>query len=465
MQTNTTRNNIILVAFSFLLYIYIHLPLTLRFGYNCDEVLDLRGTSIARDVYLACGRWGIVAWNSIVSDGMKPWSGGITGGLILCLALLFQTKLLFPNEDQLKNRIIYSTLYLASCQFAYMLHYSMMIEGVALSILFASFACYIFYDHSIRKFYRHIFTILFLYFSLSCYQTSGLVFFALACCKLMALKNDTNYTKTFISLAIISATSLLMFSLTKHTILTLHIPCDSAIEFTKEHEKATLAGGIFNPKTTFINSLIFRFTVGLQCNIYIIFCACVAFCLMIYNIIFERKWLLLYTLSIAVMGTLFAILLTSAHPRMYLFLPVLTSFFITYNIPAKTNTYMSKAGYGLLIIFCIYASHKVAGMALDERTAHEKMLFDKLSQHLEVRKFVNDNPQLTHSRIVIFESGWNIKAPNFYNSYPFKNLHLSTQQDYENHKDAIEAMPTWPSPGSIREHKGEIIIKGLNRSF
>lgn len=104
-------------------------------------------------------------------------------------------------------------------------------------------------------------------------------------------------------------------------------------------------------------------------------------------------------------------------------------------------------------------------MALVERTYHENMLFDKFAQYLEARKLHSHLPNAAAKKavnIIVFEPGWNIKAPNFYNGYPFPHFNLGTGSDYEKHKEALESMPLWPATGSIREHKGDIIIKGSN---
>lgn len=462
------RNNWLLVIFSFLLFIYIHLPLILRWGYNCDEILDYRGTNIARDTYLAFGRWGIVAWNAIVSDGMKPWSGGVTAGIILSIALLIQTKILFPKEEQIKHRFIYCTLYLASCQFAYMLSFSMLIEGFALSVLFASLACYLFYDCTIRSIYRFPLTAVCLIGALSCYQTSGLVFFALACCKFMTIEQKKHPLKSLFLFAGICLTSLSIFFLIKYLIHTLHLPCNEAIEFTKAHEAYHLNAGILGQDADISELTMNRLGVALQCNIYIILCAIVALGVLILRLIYAGKWVNLCTLAIALAGTLCASLLTAANPGMYFFVPVYTSFIIVYaisDIKWHLHPYVRMCGYALLSIFCIYAAHKVSGMALIERTHHENCLLDKFAQYLEARKLhsnLTGAAAKTAVNIIVFEPDWNIKAPNFYNSYPFQNFKLGTMNDYEKHKEALQVMPSWPATGSIREHKGDIIIKGTN---
>ena len=124
--------------------------------------------------------------------------------------------------------------------------YSMQVEGFALSILFATLACFVLFSTQKFSFQRVLSSIGLLYVALSFYQTSGLLFFSLfLCCLLKALDNSNlNLKKTLCLLAIICVSSIILFFLTKKLILFIYNCQDIAISFTQNHEENNLKQGI-----------------------------------------------------------------------------------------------------------------------------------------------------------------------------------------------------------------------------
>lgn len=445
---------------SFFIFLYIHLPLTLRFGVDPDEIIDYTGSSIARDIYLAFGRWGIVLWGDLVGAGLKMWSGGATAGLILCFALLLQTKLLFQENGQYKLKIIFCTLYLASCQFAYSLHYSMQAEAFALSILLATLACFVlFYNQPIINPWRVIFSTILLFLGLSFYQTAGLLYYCLFCLCTLSLPRK----KVLLNLAVLSivcSCSLILFCLAKKLILICQIPSSTAIEFVQEHLSDSLSRGIIYTKASLLHLLKNLFLCTKSCNAYIQFSSLISLFIVSYNLIRQREFIKLCIVTITIAAPYLFLLLIEPSPRMLSFLPLIAAFFIVQAIQQlPPKPLFRRTGYFILAIFCIFGSHKVATQCLLEKIRHENNILERFAQYHEARKLILQSGQ-TKAKIIVFEIGWNRKAPDFYHSYPFKNFHMGIHKDYDKHKDTLKKMPMWPADGSIAVDQGDVIIKG-----
>lgn len=449
---------------SFFLFIYIHLPIALRYGYNVDEIIDFTGSQMSRDIYLSCGRWGLVLWGWLVGSGMKPWSGGITAGLILSFALIVQTKILFTSKTPSYYKAIYCALYLACCQFAYTMCYSMQVEGFALAILFATLACFVIFATQAISFPRILSAIGLLFLALSFYQTSGLLFFTLFLCCMVQAENKTTIFKHLAILGGGCASAITLFLLTKAAILAFYQPCEEAVTFAKHHEAWILSEGIFHTETAPIHLIINRFMQAISCNKYLQICTFFSLIIWGYNMMRQRNflkpWLLLAAIIIPYAATLF--MYTEQH--MLMFLPLFCAFCVTMTAsryaPAKHSCWMLP----ILAIICIFAAHKVSHMSLTERTKHDFNLMERYTQYYNARKLMHDSGLNEQTgKIIVFERGWNKCAPDFYHSYPFKNFHLGTYKDYETHKHTLDNMPSWPASGSIVRDENVILIKGQSR--
>ncbi|MBR5523267.1 MAG: glucosyltransferase domain-containing protein [Akkermansia sp.] len=447
---------------SIILFIYIHLPLTLRMGYDADEILDFSGSDIARDTYLTCGRWGHVIWGYLVGDGLKPWSGGITAGLILCLALVLQTKILFASNTHYSYKGVYCALYLACSQFAYFLSFSMMAEGNALGIFFATLACYILFfqsPHFTLK--RILLSIGCLYVALSFYQTSGLLFFTLFCCCLRPYVNDKKkIIKYGTILGLICLASLVLFFITKKIIVGLHIPQNEcALSCTKSYENSLMKAGILHSEASLLHLLKLRFLMTLALNPYLFICTIIALVVWTYHTLQQRNYRVAILLAIALTIPYVATLFVCTWRRMLCFVPLISAFIITLTVSFNRDTKPLKKVYlPIVAILCIFAAHKVSNMALTERTRHDSNLLTRFSQYSEGRKLLFSSGMNEKTPIFIFEKNGG-HFMDFYHSYPFKNLHLGTHAEYEKHKDTLKNMPSWPAPGCIQISHGCIIIK------
>ncbi len=459
-QQETLIKDTLLYLGSFFIFLYIHLPLTLRFGFDPDEIIDYTGSAIARDTYLASGRWGIVVWGDFVGAGLKMWSGGATAGLILCFALLLQTKLLFQKNGQYKLKIIFCTLYLASCQFAYSLHYSMQAEAFALSILLATFACFIlFYNQQTIKAKRVIFSTIFLFIGLSFYQTAGLLYYCLFClCTLSFSRKKVLLNLAALCIACLG--SLFLFYIAKKLILICQLPSSTAIEYTQEHLSHSLSRGIIYTKASLLHLLKNLFLCTKTCNAYLQVSFLISLLIISYNLIRQKELFKLCLVGITIATPYLFLLLMEPSPRMFSFLPLIAAFFIVQAITQlPPKPLFRHTGYFILAIFCIFGSHKVATQCFVERIEHDNNILERFAQYNEARKLMLQSGK-QKAKIIVFEIGWNRKAPDFYHSYPFKNFHMGTHKDYDKHKETLNKMPEWPADGSIVINQGDVIIKG-----
>lgn len=129
-MTKVSRLEWLCAAGFFLLFLYIQGPIMLRLDIGLDEILDFCGSDAARQVYMACGRWGFALWGKLVGAGYIPLVGWVTAGLILSVAYIMQCRLLYLHA--LREKVLYGVISLACFQFSFMQIFSMQVEGCAL---------------------------------------------------------------------------------------------------------------------------------------------------------------------------------------------------------------------------------------------------------------------------------------------------------------------------------------------
>lgn len=449
----------------YILYLYIHIALIPRMGYDVDEILDFNGTQVARDVYLACGRWGHVLWGKIVGGGLLPWSAGLTSGVFLCIATIIQAKLLFP--EHLKHRLIYGVCVLASMQHAYLLKYSMQSEGYALSVLFATLACVFVISKNTRKVVTNVISAtFFLLLAMSFYQISGAVFIVLFCCSL-CVRTERIEKKQILKLIFVGGVAFLGFFAIKNAIICGNIPDNDIIKFVEKYEKFRIKYWFLESGNVYAlvaDALYELYAAVRDLNGYLLSLFLVFVLPVLYGAYRRNEKLKLFILCGVILLPLLLSCVFVMRARMMMFLPVLASYVIVRFVSIYGNFVkrLSFVLWGILFLCCITASHRVASIARDEQRMHDSNLIERSIQHAAALRYA-DEQGCRNVRILVFEDGWGDLDPDFYHAYPFKNFHLGTFKDKAKHKSVLDEMPRWPSPGCIRYNEGDIIIKANSR--
>ncbi len=474
-MSKISRLECLCAAGYFLLYLYIHGALMLRMGMNVDEMLDFGGSDTARQVYLAVGRWGIALWGKLVGAGYIPMAGGVTAGLILSVAYIGQCRLL--NFLTLKDKALYGAISLACFQFASMQVYSMQVEGGALGLLLATFSCMVLLMSRCMSFGRLVTGTLLLFCSLSFYQTCGVFFVVLYGLALLSrgMQGEPLHLVKH-GMVVITACvgALALFMATKMCILQSGAVGEDIAEFCRVHEESMLREHLFTANSPTLTGQIGQYVRGmwgkiLCYNSYTALLWCLCAIVVPIRILMQRKGLQerlkqmgVYALTVGVPLLLYACFLKDvAHA--WLFLPLLEG---SICILALKEIRLSQWGIALLAGFlslaCIKAAHHVSRYAAGERAYFEEWDMVRKLQYIEAQRYaMSQGMDPRKTRILLVETVWNVRAPDFYAKYPlFPNFHMATWKDQEKHAVRLQQMPTWPAEGSIAESQGEIIIKG-----
>ncbi len=121
----------------FVLYVAVYGALCMRDGL-CSEDTTLSGYNTG--VYLANGRWLVHIFHQFVGVGPHQPISGLLSGAFIAVALVFQTKVF--RMQLAWQKIAYAVLYLACMQWAFILRYAVMCDGLALALLAGSASVY-----------------------------------------------------------------------------------------------------------------------------------------------------------------------------------------------------------------------------------------------------------------------------------------------------------------------------------
>jgi len=335
-MTKVSRLEWLCAAGFFLLYLYINGAIVLRLDMSGDEILDFGGSDMARQVYMANGRWGIALWGKLVGAGYIPLVGGVTAGLILSVAYIMQCRLLYLHA--LREKVLYGVISLACFQFSFMQIYSMQVEGCALGILLATLSCMALIECRSMRSWKFVWCVFLLFCSLSFYQTCGVYFVVLYGLALLTRSMQgvpLHLARHGVIVVMSCACALVLFMAAKACILHSGLVDDGAAAFCRHYEKYIIEHKLFNSNAPTLAESI-KLYVGtvkgqiFQCNSYtaLLWCACSAVLLLrIYrqeDVCLREKMMRLsvYALTLGVPLAFYACFLND-QTHAYLFLPML----------------------------------------------------------------------------------------------------------------------------------------------
>lgn len=131
----------ILLLGAYAIYLLVYASICLRMGLHWDEVLDYDGS--AYDTYLAAGRWLTGTWRALSGSWEPVWLPGFASGLVLCALVCAQASMLGLGNAWKKWAFI--VLYFGAVQWASMLHFSFLVESIAVGMCCATAAAWLCY--------------------------------------------------------------------------------------------------------------------------------------------------------------------------------------------------------------------------------------------------------------------------------------------------------------------------------
>lgn len=154
---------------AYAIYLLVYTSICLRIGLHWDEVLDFDGS--AYDTYIAAGRWLTGTWRAFSGSWEPVWLPGFASGLVLCALVCAQASMLGLRDAWKKWAFI--ILYFGAVQWASILHYSFLVESIAIGMCCATTAAWLSHKPGWKC---AVAAVLLLAVALGAYQTLALYF-------------------------------------------------------------------------------------------------------------------------------------------------------------------------------------------------------------------------------------------------------------------------------------------------
>lgn len=490
------RNEFVLTVIFFAIYLCIYVPMCVRHGVAVEE------TQFSHNhlpVMLCNGRWGVFLFRYLTHSGeYLPYAAGILAGMFISAAVLVQTKIF--NIRFFSHRIVYAVFYFSCTQWAHQLRYSNQSHAIALGILSASVAVYIQFTNkqTIKTF---IASTLLLCYSISTYQTLALYYGTLVAVAFVARSiNGTLALKWRKVLFICGAVLLALFFyyIIGKLLLSLFPPPTDMLQRVKEYQQGMTGYSFFlaapfMDKCQMIEYYAIRVPLAnLLGKIYrgqgIITLAFIPAIILMYMQLKRRSYVnIVLLMLIMVLPYLGAILLFKDVPvRTFIAEPV--SFAGVWSVALRDINLRVRL---LKILICsllgfifVYSSCRVATISRDEHWAWERSKEEVLSMYHHAKQVARSSgmpdcnicilgkPSIPTAHLFDIEDvGFRLNEvyPNIikgkaWTDYYLYYLRLSNikkgdDSDLERHREVFEVMPNWPSEGSVRMSKGEVIIR------
>ena len=479
------KNDIIVFACLFFVYLYIYGGVFSYLSYNSDEMLDFYGYGTY--TYLAFGRWGLAAWRLLVGEGPATWTVGITAGIFLVASILVQVRILKLSNTLMQ--IVYGVLYLSVFQFAWQLSYSMQGDAVAGAMLSVSIAAYLTL-FSGKYIVRCISAVCFLTFGIAVYQNLFLNYVILILLFLLrnmiSRENRFLWGTLFLS-GIICGISLVLWLLVKFLILYFADIPESVILYCNGYNSAMIGWG-----GTIVQMLL---CIG-HCFKEMCFMAA-------WPNSYDGEWI--YAFSLIPLLIFFVIVL---RLKTTCFFKAIAIFFsvVVYLLPfvlililckvwplrpwVRVSEPLAFAGIWslvlpsiwkqltqwrcfvaiLLILFTVRAGIWVSRYADSEKLKYDAVTSRMLQIEFDgLRAAAEMGVHVSKGDILVFSNVKNVLENPRYSNEPyyfdwavlplFRYLKIATHpSEYREHEEVLKDMPKWPAKGSIRESKGVIII-------
>lgn len=462
----------------FLAHLFVFMPMFARHGYRWDEILDFTGA--ATDTYVANGRWMQAILRIILGEGVHPWTSPILACVVLSATSVMQCMIF--RWGSFYHSMAYGIAAVILYQYAFVMQYAHQSDTIAIGMLLSTIAVQYLIEKGFS--WKTLVGILFIGLAISIYQSLGLyvvallliwgilecsrgegrkaygvaiksigaIMIALAMwkigkeCSLMFISEETKECYEYAQTSMANSSGILEAPLgyTLHYML-LTIKHCVIPEFKMEWLYGLTALPVL---------LIIIATFRLQ-NTKILKLAIIVGALAL--------WILPFTMILA-LGNEWP---CKPHTRIaepIAFAGLWSIAGVMYANCLTCYKYRQAIVFIAMLLLLVRASGSVADIAATERALFESRVFNIKQMIREADAFVEKNKlPAKHDKYVFFNSTtkYEYGSVDFTSSYPvWHRIRTAQKSDYKKHKEAVEEMPCWPNAGSIREDKGELIIKG-----
>lgn len=468
--------------FLFLIFLLVHLfvfmPMLARYGYRWDETLDFTGA--ATDTYVANGRWMQAILRIILGEGVHPWTSPFLACVVLSATSVMQCKIF--RWGSFYHSMAYGIAAVILYQYAFVMQYAHQSDTIAIGMLLSTLAVQYLIEKGFS--WKTLAGILFICLAISIYQSLGLYVVALllvwGILECFRGEGRMVYSVAIKSIgAVIIA--LALWKIGKECSLMF---ISEETRECYEHAQAIMSN----------NSDILKAPLGYACHYMLL---AIKHCVIPE---FKMEWLYGLTalpvllIIIATFRLQNAIIL-----KLAIIVGVLALWILPFTMilalgnewPCKPHTRIAEpiafaalwsiAGvmYAnclksckrcknialiVMLLLLVRASGSVADIAATERALFESRVYNIKQMIREADAFIEKNKlPVKHDKYVFFNATTKHEygSVDFTSSYPaWDRIRTAKKSDYEKHKEAVDEMPCWPNAGSIREDKGEVIIKG-----
>ena len=483
-EPNSPRKWWLAIVCTYAIYMLVYASVCLRTGQHWDEVLDYDGS--AYGTYIAAGRWLTGAWRAFSGSWEPAWLPGFASGLVLCALVCAQADMQGLRDAWKKWAFI--ILYFGSIQWASMLHYSFLVESIAVGMCCATAAAWLCFKPGWKS---GIAAALLLGVALGAYQTLALYFgVAWLLLRLLSLRrNSATYSLLpWIRMACISASGIAVW-FAVHRVSLLFVSQD-ALDYVQQYQEGMSQWGTIlspGPVAEKVMCLAHYFkasvynALGVGSSTYWLFATSV---LPLVGIIWQARrgsavlprWeqcldaLLIWWAPFS----LTALLLSGQGFHTALAAPLsLAGLWMVWLAGArlqKRHVYtLATIGAGLVAAgaAAVYAqAREEAGLhrnsialvtAMQERGAACARAAGQPEAPIVV---LADIPKEAADFCGAYPMVAGTGCMNWYcRAYGIQNMRMGTGDDKKRHKACYEAMPSWPAEGCVRMDGGEVIIK------
>lgn len=496
---SSRSKDFILFCLFFLLYCCIYAVVTFRFGMVMEEVHE--GVTVHHQMYISNMRWGVALWRGIFGFGALPLVSGMIAGVAISLSILIQTKIF--GIHALRFKLAYAVIYLSGIQWLYQLVYSNQSDVVALSFLACSIAVYLgkFREGWVRCIVPGVlFT-----FAISCYQSSVIyaVVLSIATYMVALLNGNASVYKGLVKPFIVLIIALMAWWIVAKLLCLTSLTSDSMNKSVASYQHEMIRWSRLEGLSLSLQlRCIFRYfvTVPLShifgCNHpcqWVYTSALLPTALILLNLwktVSWRKFVGVTVLLLIILYLPFAMgaIFVAALPQRVLVAEPLAAACIwgIYFSGSRQLRIFNSWYWCTFLVFCVISAvYAVAAYARTERYCYERAKEELLLMHARGMEsaraaglqeckiilfgdyggaeiddyYMNSKSLHLHSVHPHITSGGRAWIPAYAQYLRLPYLQVATEDDVARHSQVVDAMPSWPSIGSVSVHNGDVIIK------
>lgn len=473
---------------AYAIYMLVYASVCLRTGLHWDEVLDYDGS--AYNTYIAAGRWLTGAWRSFSGSWEPAWLPGFASGLVLCALVCAQAGM--PGLRDTRKKWAFIILYFCSVQWASMLHYSFLVESIAIGMCCATAAAWLCFKPGWKS---GVAAALLLGVALGAYQTLALYFgVAWLLLRLSRLRRgeEAYSLRPWIRMACISACGIAVW-LAVHRVSLLFVPQEARDYVQQYQEGMSQWGTILSPGPMaekamclahYFKSSVYN-ALGVGEGTYWLFTAsALPMAGIIWQALHNSKGLPRWEQCLDALliwwapFSLTALLLTGQGFHTALAAPLsFAGMWMAWLAGArlkKRHVYtLAIIGAGLVAA----GASAVYTQAKEEAGLHRNSI--ALITAMQERGTACARAAGQPEAPIVVLADISKEATDFCGAYPIvagtgcmdwycraygiQNMRMGTVADKERHKACYEAMPSWPAEGGVRMDGGEVIIKAVQK--